>query len=570
MRRTLRPLALFALVACSREEPSPAPVGEAVQGTAGDVDLTSDDRIADLIFPCSQTGWFGGDTSDLLPAFLEKLRTGQRDPLALAIRELGRTGARALPGLTLIVDECFADPSVASRLHSVLAAISNMPPPLGRELAWRIVEHPDESIRLAALRTLGPRVLPEDLPRLRSMVALGSVASSTLVLEAIARLDAAGLSRDLAGWIERDELEPLWFPAATAIVQHGAGDADTKAVRRAVETLRARGIRPEVSSRLDASLARAGDPATLAQLVADARGEAGSTDGDARARAVEALRDAGRADLLIGALAGLEDAQARTLAIGAIADLPADVGTDAATEAARTEALRAALRDPHDGVRALALRALVHEGDPEAVDLALARLDEGSTTAVREAMAALTPEARQNPALAERVVRALSPRLAELRDQPLASRAQLYEALGTMPSAEAARLLLESARSTPGTFAGLRSHRWFMLQAGNTLPAGSAVLREALLLETDPLRRLDAITVLTGDSSEETVRVLSDIASGTTATSDFEALYVGTRLLRTRPANEIAPLLKRAALRMRDERARRALECVLRRYFGAR
>ena len=140
-------------------------------------------------------------------------------------------------------------------------------------------------------------------------------------------------------------------------------------------------------------------------------------------------------------------------------------------------------------------------------------------------------------------------------------------AVAQVPLAEAARLLLERARSTPGEVLGMPAHRWYVLQAGNTGPAGRAFLREIWATEPDPARRVDIAVACAFDRSDVTRAFLASIVSGERATP-LEVLHAADLLVHKGPAFEVAPLLKRVALATSDARVRPALDCLLRTWYG--
>jgi hypothetical protein len=208
--------------------------------------------------------------------------------------------------------------------------------------------------------------------------------------------------------------------------------------------------------------------------------------------------------------------------------------------------LAGGLSDRARGVRLTCMAALVKVKDDAASHAALELL-KGETMDLESGVRVLRQAWSDDPALAERafeILRGLrAGDIQPVRVLPLA----LDRAISQLPLEAAARFLYELACTTPGDIGGLRAHRWYLLQAGNTEPAGWSFLRAQWDHESDPARRMDIV-----------LNRLPPILHF------YAASLVVLRVL----AGDAVPLLKRVALRVEDPAVRPALNCILWEWYG--
>jgi HEAT repeat protein len=237
-----------------------------------------------------------------------------------------------------------------------------------------------------------------------------------------------------------------------------------------------------------------------------------------------------------------------------------------ADEPAARDALRLALNDGDDDVRLAALSALLSVGDVRAVDRALAMLG-GTLAEIEQASLALRDAWDPNPGLADRA-------RARLLEQIELDRADFdrikprLQALGLVQGRESAEALMALAPELAGrSVQGLAAHRWLARSAGNAGPEARAYLAELWRDETDHLHRMDLLEAAGGAQDENARRFLIEVVEGERAT-EIERLVAAELLLQLGPAREVAPILKRVALRMQGEQTRRAFDCLLWTWYG--
>jgi HEAT repeat protein len=112
----------------------------------------------------------------------------------------------------------------------------------------------------------------------------------------------------------------------------------------------------------------------------------------------------------------------------------------------------------------------------------------------------------------------------------------------------------------------LRAHEWFVLQASNSGVAGQPFLIEELASETDALRRLDLLWAIGAPGNDAAREALIEFLERDDV-EPLEKLFAAQQLVRMGPAGEIAPRLKQLALRIEDPVARRALQCLLWKWY---
>jgi hypothetical protein len=514
-------------------------------------DVRADPRIAPLGEGCARSDYYDRNVADVIPILVEKLATGELDPLRRAKEELAALGSAAIPEVRRFLEQHYTEPHGIPYVSNALDVLKQSQAPEARAILLRCLEHPGDSIRLSAVQGLRlGHAEPEDFDVLERHLLLEIPEQRHQVALALHTADPARAEDLYLAWIRAGELPGLQRYVAPLL----AASARPETQAAAAEVFPA--ADPAVRAFVAAAAARAGDAAALAFLAAELG--AGQGNPERRMTAVTAAVQAGLEPLLAEALARDQDPEVRAVAAGGL-------GAGALGDDARS-ALRYALDDLSARVRAAALDALVGRGDPVAIDRVLGQLG-GGTASLQEAMSALLRHLPEDPALAERALDRLLELDALEEFLPLQQRASTLKSIGQVPSARAARFLRDLARAhLADEVEGLPAHEWLMIQAANTGDAGRSLLLGELATETDPRRRLD---LLWSGSAARTDATRSELAllldSG--HLSPEELLFVSDRLARLGPAAEMAPRLKRAAARVEDPRVRLALNCLLWRWY---
>ncbi len=547
----LLPLSLLA--ACTGES---GPTGETVTEfrPLAASDVRSDPRVAALIYECAREEHFGQDTSDMVPVLVGKLSHGQRDPLRGAKRDLAQLGERALPELSRLVDSELARGSDANVFLNVLSTVGQMTPPLGREIALRLLEHPQESVRLAALRALKGRLEAGDFDRLLTHLTGASFLMEAACIGPLFEADQERLLDEFEMWIEQDAHRSIW-PHTVRLI---AGEPELTVRARELEQLLAAKGGPsekECRAHLAGPVARAGYEDALEFL----RELRDSEVSGLQYYAVESLANAGLGGELRSVLRSNPDVKLRAIAAQAIGATPDDK--------TRRDALSLGLSDEDESVRRICLEQLLASGDEAARDFAFSLLT-SSNTDRQLALDALRPSMRADAELTLEVFEVLRSQLEDLGEAGAAYRSAFYQAIGQLPAPEVTHYLLKCADEDKGPIDGLPAHRWIVLQAGNTGSGGRALIAEEWRKESDPIRRLDYLDALFSNLPQEVHALMTEAVTRRDVT-EFEVLVAADYLTRVGPAKTCAPLLKRVALRCEEPEVRRALQCLLWRYYGA-
>ena len=142
------------------------------------------------------------------------------------------------------------------------------------------------------------------------------------------------------------------------------------------------------------------------------------------------------------------------------------------------------------------------------------------------------------------------------------------QAIGMTPSDEAQRFLYGLALELDlEPVEGLRAHRWMCMQMANSGVLGRAVLLEGLASERDPVRRLDLIWAYATVHGDEDVREALLVLTEDDSLHPLERLFSAGRLVRVGPSHEVAPRLKRTCLRIEHPEVRKALQCMLWKWY---
>jgi hypothetical protein len=170
---------------------------------------------------------------------------------------------------------------------------------------------------------------------------------------------------------------------------------------------------------------------------------------------------------------------------------------------------------------------------------------------------------------AERALDRLLARHERDAQQSGSERAPLLQSIGQVPLERAARFLLQRARIERDRIQGFEPHRWLCLQAANTGAAGTSTFVAELANERNLAWRIDLVEGLSAPGGDAPREALLALVEGDSL-APVEIVYVADRLAALGPVARIAPVLKRATLRVEDPTARRALQCLLWRNYPSK
>lgn len=535
----------LVLCACGTQE---EPRG---QGTpAAEVDWSEDDRLHALLAGCARGGYFDRDTSDMIPVLVGKLVSGQRDVLQAVRAELAALGEEALPELARVARELYTQRERVHGAQNVLGVLWLSDAPGAREILAGFLTHPHEALRGQAIRGLTKHAGPADFDALLGILPITSTALRATLVEALHRADPRRLEESLAAWLAAGEESDLWIAAARLVLTTADGVTAARFAPLLEDV-----PWPQVRVPLLGALARGGDGAALELLAAELE----HPEPERRTLALQALEQVGGHLDLVGRV--LREDGSTTLRV-----MAASLLAPAAADPQVRRALRLALDDPSYEVRQVALAGLLGAGNPDAADRALALLGR-SRQEMQIALFAVREHWDANPGLAERALAVLDARQRDEAAFTTAERKYLIQAIGLVPGRASAELLVELGRTAQGRVDHMDPHRFHVLHVGNTGPQGLALLRELYAAEADPLRRMDYLWGATFGLDEATRAFLEGVVLSD-ASSPHEKLLAADRLVRMGPAGRIAPLLKRATLRVEHAEVRAALQCLLWDWYG--
>ncbi len=516
--------------------------------TPAENELQSDDRISYLLPPCAHPEPFLADTSDMVAALVSKLGRGQLDALRKAKAELARMGPEVLPELRRFFEGAYVQALSAPLVINALAVAAMMETDDGREILLDGLQHPQETVRLAAVRGLRRHVRASDYDRLIPLMPVSGSELGLAIGQLAVLVDRERFEADLLEWFDAGRYPSLWeelFPLIT--------DTERPAtVKRMSELVdRAEGI---VWITMQVALAHAGDAG------ADAKVKAWLADENPVRRmfTVRALDRAKLTGEIAALLATDPDIGVREFMARSLSALPPSPEILAQ--------LRVASGDSARTVRLTCLGTLVTHGDEAAINEVLEML-RGDKNDLEAALTILRAGFDKNPGLDERTLSLLM-RLRAGDLQPVrVDRLTLDRALGYVPLRAAAEELYRSALAADGEIQGLRAHLWYLQQVGNVGDAGRQLARERWDGESDPLRRMDLVTASSYDDSAGARELLVRVIDSERSTPE-EILYAAHLILKIGPATTTAPFLKRATLKVSDARIRTALNCLLWEWYG--
>jgi hypothetical protein len=540
---TLARLALGAALLATACEKAAQPSKSSSETRAASP-MAQDSRISYLLSPASRSEYYDVDTSNTLGILAETLERGHRDPLRRAREELGSMGSAGLEVASRAIDAHFESPDGSAHLRNALEVVHRSSAPEARELCLRVLRHRDIGLAALAAAALEKHGLPEDYERLIACFDSAPPEFKLRFFMAAARLAPERAQRQVLDWIDRGELAGIWDECGSLLAEASAPDV----VGRLSPLWP--GMPPRFKALLAAPCARAGEEEALGFL----REDASSAEQWRAESAVTALHRARMFDELDAVARRGQVASARLRALNSLA------APGIAEQ--HLEAFRANLNSTDEGLSAAALAVLVRVCDESAIARALALASEGDNEALRTAMSALREPMQSDPALAERVLRALEERRGPETGLGVAEQMRTLQAIGQVPLESAAASLVARALKAQGEVAGMSARRWLLQQASNAGPVGQRQLAKELDTADDTLLRLDLIEAIAAWGGPVSVDVLVRFVESERA-RPYEILLAAERLTRVGRVEEVAPTLKRVALRVTQADVRVALQALL-------
>jgi hypothetical protein len=543
--RAAIPFATCAILFASACDDAPAggPQRATVGSTAAaDLDPRTDDRFAFLLGGCPRSEPFTADTTNLLPTIVAKVGLGESMVSSRARADLIAAGRPAVPELRRAFQRWFSEPGLAPRLLALLELASLAGGPEARAMGLEGLEHPSEAVCTAAARALSTSSLPEDYERIVLRVAHAGAEFAKVAALALLHADAARTVADYPRWVAEPGFAGLLEPLAPHVAL---------ALAPQVRAQLARDARVPLSARtwFLAAQAAAGDEAALGALRESAARPM------QRAEVVRIALAVGLESDVLPDAARDPDPNVRLLAL--------EVAATRADSPAVRARIAEALADGEASVRGAALDVLCARSDPAGIDRAIDLLG-GTNTDLKMAIGALRQPMSRDLGVAERALA----RLEDLLEGGARSTDFAIErAIGLVPLARAAELLIERGRAASDTIQDLPAHRWYAIQAGNAGAPGRAWIRAQWDVEEAPVRRLDLLAAGVQEKSPEARAFLERVLAADRAV-DLERLLAADLLARTAPMVEAAPILKRASLRFADPVLQRAMFCLLWRFYG--
>lgn len=527
--------------------------------------LAADPWIRQIFSVCVEDRYYDRDTSDLLPILVEKLVSGREDPLKRSIEELGALGEEAVPELRRLLDTQLNDASRAGSIKNTLGALSQNATEAAAEQLCRALDHPHRAIRTVALRGLSDGPVPvERFERLRLVSRVGGNDERSLAIHAMHHADPQRAEALILTWLEKGELERIEDSVLPLLIQ--SAEPETLAGARAI----IEDLDPIPQVWLAGVLARNGVERGVELL----REALVSELPLLRGVGLQAASAAGRWDELIAVVDNETDPGQRAAALAALHSglvaveagdpLALAIAPEPTQEEAAWARLRAALNSA-DGVLANEARAgLVLLGDDEALSRSLADLD-GSPATLTAVLPGFRARLAVDPSVGERMLARLRDRIASEEHLPWNQRLAPFQALSVVPGRAAAELMMEYAERAAAdgaVMSGVDGFRWFCVHATNTGVEGRKYLAELLAAEPDPVRRVSLTFAIAGERDELARSILRERLEDDSL-EPLERLYVASNMANLGPAADVAPRLKRAAVRATDPDERRGLQCLL-------
>lgn len=494
-------------------------------------------------------GHFDRDTGDMLPAMVEKMATGKSRVQNHYRGELAGSGPRCVSLIEDLIQRHSGSPNSTLVIGTALGVLGLSEDPSAVVVVRKMLGHPAESVRSAAIRAMARLAEPGDYDVLKELMPIVSGEIRRVLVQALGRADPGRLGDDLSRWITEGEDAAILTLAARAVADGGAGAALHAGVLQAEAA-----SHPNVQPFIAAAMASAGDADATAMLA----GMMTDVNELVRTRAVEAASMADLEHMLMGVAADDPSEILRVLATQSISRLLPDEEV--------LERLRAGVHDESGQVRQASLSALLAHGDEAVGDHFISLLDAGPSE-LGPAFRAVRGHWDMSPGLASRCAGALIETLDGMKSRSLREREPWVQALGQVPSEEGARWLIGLAGEVDGENHQLSAHRWVVLQCSNGGPGSRRALMDAWAVESDAEKRLDFLWGASFSREADAIELLIEVAMSSEA-ADHERLYAADCLTRLGVTERVAPLLKRACLEITDPDVRPAFEGLLWLWYG--
>ncbi len=498
----------------------------------------------------------------MLPLMVEKLATGGRDVQNHFRGELADGDARVVGLIDDFIHRYSGSRTGTSMIGNALGVLGLCADPSAVVVVRKMLGHPAESVRSAAIRAMAKQARPDDYEDLKSLLPTVGGELRRVLVQSMGKSDPDRLAVDLDRWVIDGGEAALSVLAARVVAANGAGDAlssDLLGYDAAAD--------PNLSPFLAAALAGSGDIAAYDILISDLV----SSDLLVRTRAIEAVAMSGLSELLLGVVSSDASADLRVLAAEGVSQLlptsssSADAPVRDVVSSARI-ALRAGLRDEASLVRQACMRALIADGDEETLEVFIAKL-QGDVSDLAPIFRAVRGSWVKNPGLADRAGMVLLEKLEGMSSRTLSEREPWLQALGQVPSEIGAEWLLALAQSAEGELHNMPARRWILMQMSNGGALGRAPLARAFNEEESIELRLDYLWAASLSSEDDTRTLLLGVVLGDES-HDHERLFAADRLTKMGPTPLVAPVLKRACLRIEDRLVRPAFESLLWTWYG--
>ncbi len=531
----------------------------------------ADERIAPLLVGCPFGAPFEADTSNLPEVLTSKLDTGLLEPKRRATAVLASLGEEAAEPLKRLFQTASRDQWREGVARNVLAVCALAEDDWGVPIALEALRSPKETLRGDAVLVLLKHPSPELFdPLAASLSGFRLEVHLQRVLSAMAACDVNRLAMALPEWVARaervgDYIESTVVDAAAPLVGTVDDVEVAEMLLRLNEETEGLLLRHEAYLLAPAARAGLGDARQrLTDLLAHEQRMP-------RHHASEALLKAGLVDETYVLAATAEDPGERSQTLERILDFDEEVAEERSLEQlsdVRQWAQRA-LMDEEPKVRETALKGLLARQDEEGRAFLMGLLN-GTVVERGLGMRAMRGQLDGWTAASDQarnlVAAVYESELAGARRGDVLT--STLQAMGAIPGRETGAFLLRAGDLVgENPIRGVSGFRWCVGQVFNAGPAAREVLRDRLLTEEDPMKRLDLISFIWQDFEVESLQSLVDVLDDSTR-SPYERLYAADRAVRMGHAELLLPVMKRVYRSESDRVLRRGLHCLLWVWFG--
>lgn len=531
----------------------------------------ADVRIAPLLAGCAFGAPFEADTNDLAEVLTSKLDSGaQLEPLRRAKIALAALGPEAQEPLLRLFRSAARDQWRGGVARNVLTVCALADEGWGVPIALEGLRNPSESMRGDAALVLCNHSSPElydalaaSLPGFRLQVHVDRV------LAGMAACDLNRFTEQFPGWVARaerigDYIESTVVDAAAPLVAMVEDPELAALLLRLSEETEGLLLRHEAYMLAPAARLGLGDARQrLKDLLAHEQRMP-------RHHAAIALEHAGLVDDTYVLAATAEDAGERSQTLERI--LEADSASVERTAEQRADVVQwaqRALLDEEAMVRETALKGLLTRRDAEGRAYLMGLL-KGSVAERSLGLRAMRGQLEGWPEACDQARNLL----VSIYDSELggARRGEVLtstlQALGAVPGRETGEFLLRAGDLVGvNPIRGVSGFRWCVGQAFNAGAESRTAIRDRLLAEQDPFKRLDLISFIWQDMEEVSLLALVDVLDDASL-SPYERLYAADRAVRMGHAELLLPTMKRVYRSESDRVLRTGLHCLLWVWFG--